>query len=1449
MLPIPRRIAGLQGAGPALWLLLALGGWLATVAAAEGTLAAPVVAAGVVSRFEEWRTKTPGTESESRPFQMEGVVYYYDALWQSLWLKCGDEVGYLAIGTKDLGLHAGQRVRVEGHVSPTSGRRVEGAKVTVLPGEEALPAENVAGHVAEASRFTQRMVVLEGLVDRQSLRDLAHLEFGIVAEGQLVLGQVLVGKNGLVPQLQGKLVRARGMYYARRDADPTTPKLELWIERSEDVQIIGSLERDARFDLPLTAAERLGHKRGPGELVRIEGTLEPATDGRPLRLRSGSTIVGLRTPQISTLRAGDRVEAIGLPIQENGEWWLGQALFRDARQLLQRVADAWSLPEEERRKWQRLRAPFDVYYYDPLWKGLWGGSDGNDDYVTVGDRVLPIKAGQRVLLEGLISVRDGLVVEDAKATVVDPNPVLEAADTQGQISDTQRWDKRFVAVEGYVDRQLLTDTRHVELDLLVGGRMVVGRLLLAEGQAAPNWEGSLLRAKGVFSATADPMGGATTIELWCSGTENVKVLGSIEHDRRFAAVPMPIERLATAKAGEVVHIAGVVRAQQPGKSLTIRDETGQVVLHTAQAQAIALGARVEAIGVYAPGGAEGNFIEGFFRRAQGVPAPPPAGLPKLRLADQLRELLPEEAARAYPVQLSGVVTWTRANADFFFIRDVSGGVCVFRPPEVTGPLTMGAKVDVVGVSASGKYTPVVLAASVTAFSTIELPEPRPVTLEQAMTGVEEAQWVSMSGYVRGVEREGPWARIVLSTAAGEFSAMLAPNDRWTKLPGAVVRVRGVCSAEANSKRQLTGIRVWVPSSRLVEVEEAAPEDPYAVPARSISSLGQYSSLDVLNRRIRVSGVVIHQTIGRRVHIQEGNEALLVLSRDPTPLAPGDRIEAVGFPGRRNNRIVLREAVFRRTGAAGEPKPVRLKAIEPLDPELDGRVVSLEGTLLQVSGQDRAVELVAQQGATVFTAKLESGDPVTAPPWQPHSRVALTGVYELQFDEYLRPHSAAILLRSPADVKILRPAPWWTAGRALGAAGVLTVGLVLGFGWVVALRRRVQRQTELIRAQIENEKAARLEAALSRASKLESLGLLAGGIAHDFNNLLTVVIGNLSLARLAGNLDPDTQHCLSESERAATRAKDLTQQLLTFAKGGEPIRKSTDLTEVVREATQFALHGAKVRCEFEIAPDLWPADVDPGQIGQVVNNLIINATQAMPGGGLVRIEMSNEVIQESRQGLGSGRYLKTRFIDNGSGISPENLPRIFEPYFTTKQQGSGLGLATVYSIIKRHRGHVEVTSEIGVGTTFCVWLPAATEAPDLTAPKRDQAPAKTGRVLFMDDEEAIRMVAAAVLKRQGLEVTAVGDGAAVVREFQAARAAGRPFDLVILDLTVPGGMGGAEAMEKLRQLDPQVRAIVASGYSSDPVMANYQAHGFRGRVPKPYQASDLMSAVDAVLHGA
>jgi PAS domain S-box-containing protein len=377
---------------------------------------------------------------------------------------------------------------------------------------------------------------------------------------------------------------------------------------------------------------------------------------------------------------------------------------------------------------------------------------------------------------------------------------------------------------------------------------------------------------------------------------------------------------------------------------------------------------------------------------------------------------------------------------------------------------------------------------------------------------------------------------------------------------------------------------------------------------------------------------------------------------------------------------------------------------------------------------------------------------------------------------------------------------------------------------------------------------RMEEKLQSAAKMESVGILAGGIAHDFNNILTAIMSNLSLLQLDLEDRPDEAALLDEAVRATKRASDLTLQLLTFSKGGDPVRTAVHLNEVVQESATFAHRGSGVKSEFEMPGDLWAANVDKAQISQVVQNLVINATQAMASGGTLRIAASNERIKvRGHSALAVGDYVRISVTDTGSGIPAEHIGKIFDPYFTTKLQGHGLGLATVFSIIKRHQGHIEVSSVVGWGTTFTFWLPAA---PSLqSAPVQPAAFAgveHSGRVLFMDDEAPILRMAERLMKRMGLDFESAADGQQAIDLYRSAKEAGKPFDLVVMDLTIPGGMGGKEAISILRDYDPGVRAIVSSGYSSDLAMSDFRKHGFRGMVAKPYDVTELASVIRSVI---
>ncbi|MFW6123102.1 MAG: PAS domain S-box protein [Thermodesulfobacteriota bacterium] len=375
-----------------------------------------------------------------------------------------------------------------------------------------------------------------------------------------------------------------------------------------------------------------------------------------------------------------------------------------------------------------------------------------------------------------------------------------------------------------------------------------------------------------------------------------------------------------------------------------------------------------------------------------------------------------------------------------------------------------------------------------------------------------------------------------------------------------------------------------------------------------------------------------------------------------------------------------------------------------------------------------------------------------------------------------------------------------------------------------------------------------EAELQKMEKLTSLGILAGGIAHDFNNILTGILGNISLAMISTPQRGEIFRRLAEAEQATLRARDLVQQLLTFAKGGAPVKEVTSLGEIIRDSATFACRGSQVRCDITFLQDLWHVEVDPGQISQVIQNLAINAIQAMPTGGAITIQAKNVLLEEDGGlPLPPGKYVEIQVKDQGMGIPADYLPKIFDPYFSTKQKGSGLGLATAYSIIKNHEGYMTVESTLGEGTTFFIYLPAS--AQKIVSDQKELAcrfHQGRGRILVMDDDAGVRQVAGKMLSHLGYEVDFAADGAEAIEKYQGALSDGQSFDLVIMDLTIPGGMGGEEALQALLKIEPRTRAIVSSGYADDPIMTRYKEYGFSGVIKKPYRVSTFSQVLQEVL---
>jgi PAS domain S-box-containing protein len=383
-------------------------------------------------------------------------------------------------------------------------------------------------------------------------------------------------------------------------------------------------------------------------------------------------------------------------------------------------------------------------------------------------------------------------------------------------------------------------------------------------------------------------------------------------------------------------------------------------------------------------------------------------------------------------------------------------------------------------------------------------------------------------------------------------------------------------------------------------------------------------------------------------------------------------------------------------------------------------------------------------------------------------------------------------------------------------------------------------------------ALRMQEERAKASKLASLGLLAGGMAHDFNNILMTIIGNLSMARATTSRRASSADWLAEAEQACVRARRLTWQLLTFSKGGVPRKKTVAIGPILQESVDLALSGSGVTCALDIPPDLWNIDADPAQLVQAFSDVALNARQAMPHTGVITIRAEN-VSEADRRWENSlrvepGRYVRVSIADTGIGIPRKHLNRIFDPYFSTKEGGTGLGLATTYSIVKNHGGFVAVRSQPGSGTTIEMNWPTTGNSQTMEQPDTIvRAAGSRGRVLIMDDEACVRTLATNMLGFLGYDVEVAQSGSGAVQYFKQALADGCPFDVVLLDLSVPGDIGGVEAMNHLGALDPAVKVILMSGFGQDPAVTEFQAHGFSAAIAKPFTLQELNATLHSVIN--
>jgi signal transduction histidine kinase len=749
----------------------------------------------------------------------------------------------------------------------------------------------------------------------------------------------------------------------------------------------------------------------------------------------------------------------------------------------------------------------------------------------------------------------------------------------------------------------------------------------------------------------------------------------------------------------------------------------------------------------------------------------------LHLTAQIRDLSPEAAGRQLPVHLRAIVTWLQTNTPFIYVLDASGGIRVVNPKwDDPDPLKPGTIVQVDGVTREGDFVPVVTNAVLRWNGWTDLTERRPISLEQALTGGEEGNWVEMRGFVRDAKPSQGLVCLDLSTPDGEFQAWTPATQSFDSLKGSVIRMRGVCSAVANARHQLTGIQIWTPDVKYIQTEASAPDDLFSVPLRPLASLRRFNMETVLNQRIRTSGTVVLHVPGRYLYVQDGVDSIFALCQQPGVLRPGDRVEVVGFPGREGRKFILREAVFRRIASGKEPDPVPLSATNFADVDLDGLLAQADGFVLKQMEKNGETHLLIQTRDFTFEAGLDSTAAETKKELRtllPGSRLALTGVYEMQSDEYGQPHSFLLHLRSWRDMQRLQPPPWWTLARLLwvlvGGSAVFLVALI--WGLLIArknallnqaqaelktandrLEIRVQERTRALQNQVAAKEQARTELAqaqrsLMLASREAGMAEVATGVLHNVGNVLNSVNVSATLlhdqartseihallkaadllqqkngdvgafltsdprgklipgfiVQIAGQLQAEQANTLRELEqltRNIDHIKAIVSMQQSYARVAGVV-ETVVLSSLVEDALQInssALTRRGVTILRHFAP-LPPLMVDKQKVLQILINLIGNAQYALDQCSQAEKRITLTLAPADSE------HILIRVRDNGQGISPQNLTRIFSHGFTTRPDGHGFGLHLGALNAREMGGTLSAASEgAGCGATFDLILP-------------------------------------------------------------------------------------------------------------------------------------------------
>lgn len=1118
------------------------------------------------------------------------------------------------------------------------------------------------------------------------------------------------------------------------------------------------------------------------------------------------------------------------------------------------------LSETELSKKPLVKIDGVVTYYDPRMFLCFVQDETGGIFVRSGTEDHEFRAGDLVRVDGIASKgRLSNVIDEPVFTRLGraPLPVAKALTAAG-ITDPGT-DADRVQIKGVL-RSVSEEMGRLVYYIGVGSeRIPVTVLTLARGEGTENI-GRTISVTGVHAALYDENRKRYGMRLLCNSLREIALVRG-ENTVAYTDLPViSVSALADQTNGSLCRVQLISEDYTPTQFVSGRDATGLLLARTSQQAPVSKGTVLDIVGYVVRTNGVVVLDDAYFRRigfgnrSTFAPRTKPSELRMLESVAEVRRLPLEEAKREYPVRIRGVITYYDSSWTMCFVQGATEGIYVHTHSQPLD-IASGQLVIVSGYTGPGDFAPIIMNPKFDVIGKAPMPRDKSIPFAELLSGSADSQWIEINCVVRAIKDMGPTFQleIIPSDSGGAICYVTIPKSSGRFSPpdlvGSRVEIEAVCATEFDDSRRLKGVHFLCPGFRHIRVVESSLTDPFSIPITQISGAFQFQPNLVNNRRLHVEGSVTWTDGGGNFFLQDVTGGLKVHSK-AARVAVGQQLHVVGFRSVKESTPALEHALVRAVGDAPEVGAREIAALDAFDKasQLEGRLLRMNGKLLESRRTADGIELALQDDNSLFTALLLG----TIPGWlaqvEPGSALQITGVAVFARDASFRARSMQLLARSVDDLQIVKRPAIWTLRRMGIALAVLLASVLLGGLWIAFLRNRVAHHRVMLEANMEKQRA--LETQVVQSQKMESIGSLAGGVAHDFNNLLMIILGYIPLLK-GEKLTTGGREALAEISDAGNRAADLTRQLLLFSRKQTPKMVVLELNETVRGLMRMLtrLLGEDVSLKFNGWLEELKVNADKGMLEQVLMNLAVNSRDAMPNGGslVIRTEVRHlEALEMS--GLASpvnGNYVCLSVSDTGEGIPEEHLGSIFDPFFTTKEvgKGTGLGLATVYGIVKQHGGAIDVQSKVGVGTTFRICLPLAEGV--VSTQTHSQASidgaARSAKILLVEDDQSVRRLARQTLEKAGHEVVEAGSGPAAL----ALTGRLNHIDLLISDVIMPESMTGADLAREIKIIFPNASVILTSGYSE-----------FRGRsldmppgaafLQKPYTPDVFLNAVNAAL---